>query len=91
MTEMNIGIVSKTVAPITYYVRTSGNNANTGITEDAALATIQAAIDHIPRFVAHEIIIDIGPGTFAGVLMNSRTIDGGKGKSQSKVSWGHLG
>ena len=50
MTEMNIGIVSRTVGPITLFIRENGNDANTGTMEDEALATIQTAIDRIPRF-----------------------------------------
>jgi len=65
-------MVEATTADLTYYVRTTGSDNNTGLATDAALLTIQKAIDLIPTIVEHEILIDIGEGTFDGFALTGR-------------------
>lgn len=58
----------------TYYVRTTGNDANNGLSAGAPFLTIQAAINAANRIDAagFTITIDIGPGTFAeNIAVNS--------------------
>ncbi|MEC0231278.1 hypothetical protein [Paenibacillus alba] len=58
---------SKTVADITYYVRTDGNDSNTGTanTTGGAFRTIQRAINSIPQIVNHAVSINVAAGTYA--------------------------
>ncbi|MDB2252226.1 hypothetical protein PM033_10620 [Halorubrum ezzemoulense] len=48
------------------YVRTDGDDANDGLTPDAAKATIEAAIEDAPLHLdgGEPLVIDIGSGTF---------------------------
>ncbi|ULO09679.1 hypothetical protein H1230_13415 [Paenibacillus sp. 19GGS1-52] len=57
----------QTTAALTYYVRTDGNDANTGLANTAggALKTIQAAIWKLPRIVNSLVIINVAAGTYA--------------------------
>jgi hypothetical protein len=63
----------KTTADLTYYVRTTGNDGNSGTNVDSPLLTIQEAVDRIPKFISHAVVIDIGEGDFAGVTLDSFT------------------
>jgi len=63
-----------------YYVRTDGDDANTGTTNTSggAWRTIQHAYDHLASTVflaGHTVTIQIGPGTFGG-LGTARAITG---------------
>lgn len=62
-----------TVANLTLYVRTTGNDANTGLTSGTALLTIQEAINRIPESIGHTVVVDIGEGTFGGFTLPART------------------
>lgn len=53
-----------TVAPITLYVKADGNDSNPG-TLALPLLTIQEAVNRIPKFVDHPVVVDIGEGSFA--------------------------
>lgn len=55
----------KTTANITYYISTTGNDSNDGLTSGTALKTIQAAINKLPQIVNHSIIINISQGTYS--------------------------
>ena len=59
-------VVTKTTSDMTLYVRTDGDDSNNGLTESTALATIQEAIDRVPSFICHPVLIDVGQGTFDG-------------------------
>jgi len=61
--------VKATTAAITLYVRTTGSDSNEGLTIATALLTIQAAIDKIPEFIRHAVVINIGAGTFTGFYL----------------------
>lgn len=58
----------QTTADVTYYVRTDGNDGNTGLgnTAGGAFRTIQKAISMIPMVVNHAAIVKIGAGTYTG-------------------------
>ncbi len=60
-------IVTATVRDIVYYVRTDGNDSNTGLanTTSGAFKTIGKAISMIPQIVNHVITINVPPGTYA--------------------------
>jgi len=58
--------VTATTGVATYYVRTTGNDNNTGLTIGDALLTPQAAVNKVPRYIKHNVTIDIGAGNFAG-------------------------
>jgi hypothetical protein len=59
--------VMRTADDATYYVRTTGDDSNDGLTVGTALRHPQAAIDKAPQWIGHDIVIDIGEGTFNGV------------------------
>lgn len=68
----------------TYYVRADGNNANTGLVDSAAgaWATLQKAYDYISQFLdisTYQVTVQIGVGTFAGLLAQIPLIGGGAG------------
>jgi hypothetical protein len=63
----------QTTADITYYVRTDGNDNNTGLANTAAGAfkTINKAISLLPQLCNHQITINVAAGTYAeNVAMN---------------------
>jgi|GEM_PF-3214179 len=57
----------QTTADITYYVRTDGNDNNTGLVNTAggAFRTIQKAINSIPKHILHIATINVAAGTYA--------------------------
>ncbi|MDF2570490.1 MAG: hypothetical protein K0R55_2094 [Sporomusa sp.] len=65
-----------TTADITYYVATTGNDSNDGLTSGTAFKTIQKAIDSIPQIVNHTVTINVAAGTYA----ESVSIQGFSGK-----------
>ncbi len=62
---------SETVADITYYVRTDGNDNNTGTANTAggAFKTIGKAVTMIPKMVNHTVTINVAAGTYAEVVV----------------------
>ncbi|MEK4042004.1 hypothetical protein MHH49_31055 [Paenibacillus sp. FSL F4-0122] len=56
----------QTTADITYYVRTDGNDGNTGLANTAggAFKTISKAVSMIPKIVNHAVVINVGAGTY---------------------------
>ena len=60
------GIETKTLADLTLYVRTGGSDTNDCLTSGAACLTFQEAVDRVPKTIAHNVLIDIGAGDFAG-------------------------
>jgi len=58
-------ILEKTTAPITYYVATTGSNTNNGLTVETPFATIQHAIDKLPKYLMHRVEIKIADGTYS--------------------------
>jgi len=57
--------VSKTLADITYYVATTGNDITGDGTSELPFKTIQFAIDKLPQIINHKIVIEIAEGTYA--------------------------
>lgn len=66
--------VTRTTAPLTFYVRAWGSDNNSGLSEEAALATIQEAVDRIPHVIEHKVVVDVGEGTFPGFVLASKWI-----------------
>lgn len=60
-------VVTATNGDITYFVRTDGNDSNTGLVNTAAGAfkTINRAISLIPQVVNHIVSINVSAGTYA--------------------------
>jgi hypothetical protein len=56
----------QTTADITYYVRTDGNDNNTGLSNatDTAFKTWQKALDSLPKVINHTVKIYIADGTY---------------------------
>lgn len=67
-------VAEATDRDVTLYVRTGGADTNDGLTVGNALLTIQAAIDKIPKYVEHDIVVDIGPGNFDGFSVAGFTV-----------------
>lgn len=60
----------------TYYVTTTGNDGWDCLSALTACASIQGAIDRLPRRIRHRIDISIGPGTWAsGAVIEGYTIE----------------
>jgi len=57
---------TRTSAALTYYVATTGDNANDGLTVGTPLLTIQAAIDRLPKKITHAVAIVVAAGTYVG-------------------------
>lgn len=57
----------QTTADITYYVRTDGNDGNTGLANTAggAFRTIGKAVSMVPKMINHIVNINVGAGTYA--------------------------
>jgi len=62
--------IKSTTQDLTLYVRSDGSDSNDGLTTGTALATVQEAIDRIPKFIRHNVIIDIGEGTFSAFYLS---------------------
>lgn len=60
----NLHGVEMTTDDITYYVSPSGSDANDGLTEDTPFATIQHALDVLPKYLAHDVTINVAQGTY---------------------------
>lgn len=60
-------VVLATSTDITYYVRTDGNDGNTGLSNTAsgAFRTIGKAISVIPQTTNHAVLIQVAAGTYA--------------------------
>ncbi|WP_052429718.1 hypothetical protein [Paenibacillus borealis] len=65
----------QTTADITYYVRTDGNDGNTGLANTAggAFKTIGKAISMIPQVVNHTVAVNVAAGTYAEDVIISGT------------------
>ncbi len=57
-----------TTSALTYYVATTGSDANPG-TSAAPFLTIQKAIDLIPKQILHPVQVNVGAGNFGGYNM----------------------
>lgn len=60
----------QTTADVTYYVRTDGNDNNTGLVNTAggAFRTITKALTVVPKNVRHTVIIYVAAGTYNEVI-----------------------
>lgn len=65
----------QTTADITYYVRTDGNDGNTGLANTAggAFRTIGKAISLVPQVINHTVAINVAAGTYAEDVIISGT------------------
>lgn len=86
----------QTTADVTYFVRTDGNDNNTGLanTVGGAFKSISKALSMIPKLVNHIININIGTGTYneeIGVSglsgAGSVSINGGSSSVQDSASY----
>jgi hypothetical protein len=72
-------LAGKTTGDVTYYVRTDGNDSNTGTANTAAGAfkTISKAVSMIPQTVNHTVMLNIGAGSYVeGVSLKGFTGNG---------------
>jgi hypothetical protein len=74
--DITTGVVKKTTEAITLYVRTTGDDNNDGDVITAPLATIQEAVNRIPKFVLHDVTIDLGEGSFTGAVVKNIIVSG---------------
>jgi len=68
--------IKATTADITLYVRSDGNDDNDGLTTGTAMLTIQEAVDRVPKFIKHNVTIDIGEGSFGPVNISGFHVSG---------------
>lgn len=61
----------QTTADITYYVRTDGNDNNTGLvnTVGGALKTIGKAVSMLPKVINHAVVINVAAGMYTEELL----------------------
>ncbi len=61
----------QTTADITYYVRTDGNDNNTGLANTAggAFRTIGKAVSMLPKVINHAVVINVAAGTYTEELL----------------------
>jgi hypothetical protein len=66
MVSMVASLARDLTAPLTYYVRKTGNNANDGLTPATAFLTIQFAINKMNTWNnrGYQFTIDVGDGTY---------------------------
>ncbi|MFD2613529.1 hypothetical protein [Paenibacillus gansuensis] len=59
-------VPKQTTANINYYVRTDGNDENTGLinTAGGAFRTVQKAIDMVPSILKHNVTINLADGNY---------------------------
>lgn len=73
-----------TTGSITSYVATTGNDSTGNGTSGAPYATLQKALDVLPRTDRYSVLINMGAGNFAGA-----TIDGFEIRSAPDISTGY--
>jgi hypothetical protein len=77
----NLGVRDVLSANRTYYVRTDGNDGNTGLanTSAGAFLTIQKAIDTVAGIdlAAYSVTIQVGNGTYTGLVSGKSYIGAG--------------
>lgn len=61
----------QTTGNINYYVRTDGNDSNNGLSNTivGAFKTIGKAVSMIPQVINHEVIINVGAGTYTEEIL----------------------
>ena len=79
-----IGNVQATTGNISYYVSTTGNDANTGLSSGQAFKTIQHAIDILPQVINYSVSIFVLSGTYPENINISGFIGGKGGLSSQK-------
>lgn len=57
-------VLTRTNGDLTYYVRTTGDDGNDGLSAGNAFLTVNEALDRIPRHIKHDITVDVGSGSF---------------------------
>lgn len=65
---------TKTTRDLTYYVRAGGDDSASGLRAGEALASIQEAIDRLPDTIVHDVLIDVGEGTFNAFCLQSKNM-----------------
>ena len=60
-----------TTAAMTLHVESAGSDATADGSVSLPFATIQAALDFVPKRIKHPVVIEIGAGNFAGFSLNS--------------------
>lgn len=55
----------KTTSDITYYVSTTGNDANDGLTSGTPFRTIQHVIDILSQIINHSVTVNVSNGTYS--------------------------
>lgn len=71
-------MVKQTTADMNLYVRTTGNDSNDCLSAGAACLTIQEAVDRVPKFVYHDVLIDVGESSFASAIVQNFNVGAGK-------------
>ncbi|MEK3838418.1 MULTISPECIES: hypothetical protein [unclassified Paenibacillus] len=74
----------QTTADVTYFVRTDGNDNNTGLSNTAggAFKTITKAINTLPKVINHDVNINVAAGNYAETIV----IKGFTGKGSFGIS-----
>jgi hypothetical protein len=67
-------LVDHTLDDLTYYVTAAGSDSTGNGSSGAPWKTIQYAVNQIPKNIEHNVIIDVGAGTFAGFRVTGFTV-----------------
>lgn len=62
--ELSRNMPAATTANLTYYISTTGNDDNNGLTVDTPFATIAKALSLIPPIVDHVVTINLADGNY---------------------------
>jgi hypothetical protein len=66
-----LAATTATTAAVTYYVATTGNDANDCLAVSAPCLTIDSAVKRAPHILNHPVVVQVGTGTFtAGAYVN---------------------
>jgi len=73
VTGVGSNFSTRTRGDITLYVRTTGSDGNDNmcLNVESPCLTISYALSRVPHYIDHQVVVDIGAGTFDGFVVSS--------------------